>query len=57
MLQASRKKALARAPFFMASRQTVNKELRTLEQMGVIKAAYGRVTIHDLEALRQAAGG
>ena len=42
---------------FNTSRQTVNKELRTLEQMGVIKAAYGRVTIHDLEALRQAAGG
>lgn len=39
------------------SRQTVNKELRTLEQMGVINAAYGCVTIHDLEALRQAAGG
>ena len=45
------------AAMVAVSRQTVNKELRTLEQMGVIKAAYGRVTIHDLEALRQAAGG
>lgn len=45
------------AAMLAVSRQTVNKELRALEQMGVINAAYGRVTIRDLEALRQAGGG
>lgn len=37
------------------SRQTVNKELSALAQRGLIDVAYGRVTIHDLDALCRAA--
>ena len=34
------------------SRQTINKELKALEQAGVLTLAYGRITILDLPRLR-----
>jgi CRP-like cAMP-binding protein len=45
------------AAMLAMSRQTVNKELRVLAQSGVIDAAYGRITVQDLDALRRAAEG
>jgi DNA-binding GntR family transcriptional regulator len=39
------------AAMLSVSRQTVNKELRLLEQRGLLQAAYGRLTIVDLAGL------
>ena len=39
------------AAMLSVSRQTINKELRLLEQRGLLQAAYGRLTIVDLAGL------
>lgn len=44
------------ADMLSVSRQTVNKELRLLHDAGVIHAAYGRIDILDVPALRLRAG-
>lgn len=39
------------AAMVSVSRQTINKELAQLAKHGVLSAAYGELTIHDLDAL------
>lgn len=43
------------AAMLAMSRQTVNKELHALALCGAIDAAYGRIIVRDLDALRRAA--
>lgn len=43
------------AAMLSVSRQTINKELRLLEQRGLLQAAYGRLTLVDLAGLGRAA--
>ena len=45
------------AAMLSVSRQTVNKELRRLEQRGLLHAAYGRLEIRDLPGLERMAQG
>ncbi|WP_236904044.1 Crp/Fnr family transcriptional regulator [Comamonas serinivorans] len=39
-----------------ATRQTVNKELHRLMQLGIVDIAYGRIVVRDMDQLRQQAG-
>ncbi|MFT3779120.1 MAG: Crp/Fnr family transcriptional regulator [Ottowia sp.] len=45
------------AAMLSVSRQTINKELRLLEQRGLLHAEYGRLAILDLPGLEQMAQG
>lgn len=38
-----------------ASRQSVNKQLKEWESEGILRVAYGRITLLDLDALRRLA--
>ncbi len=38
-----------------ASRQSVNKQLKEWESEGILRVAYGRITLLDLDALRSLA--
>jgi CRP/FNR family cyclic AMP-dependent transcriptional regulator len=41
------------AALLAASRQSINKELRWLVQQGIVDVRYSRITVIDLEALRE----
>ena len=45
------------AAMLNASRQTINAQLREFANAGMLRAAYGRIELLDIEALERAAAG